>query len=78
MKIFFFFLLFFAHVAFASNCEHTSNQFSCVTFIDNYDGDTVTFKIPNVHQYFGAKAKVRIKGIDTPELKPKGVPNLVK
>ncbi|MGE3611340.1 MAG: thermonuclease family protein [Bacteriovoracaceae bacterium] len=57
----------------ASTCEHTDSQFSCVKYLGNYDGDTITFKIPNIHSYFGSKAKVRLFGIDTPELHPKAV-----
>jgi endonuclease YncB( thermonuclease family) len=52
-------------------CDHTSTQFSCVKYLKNYDGDTITFKIPNVHPLIGEDISVRVKGIDTPEIKTK-------
>lgn len=55
----------------AATCDHTPQQFSCVQYVKNYDGDTITFHLPGVHSFFGKKAKVRVQGIDTPELKPK-------
>lgn len=33
----------------------------------NYDGDTITVKIPDVHPLIGKDISVRILGIDTPE-----------
>jgi endonuclease YncB( thermonuclease family) len=52
-------------------CEHTNDNFKCVKYISAYDGDTITVDIPNVPPYFGYHAKVRIKGIDTPEITSK-------
>jgi len=52
-------------------CTHTDTQFNCVKFIKNYDGDTLTFKIPNVHPFFGKKLIVRLYGVDTPEIRTK-------
>jgi len=43
--------------------------FSCVTFINNYDGDTITVSFPSLPTVFGEKLPVRIRGIDTPERK---------
>lgn len=71
MKILIALSLIFSFDLFAS-CEHSSDKFRCVKFIRNYDGDTITFNLPGVHPFFGKKAKVRVKGIDTPELKPRG------
>ncbi|HXH30121.1 MAG TPA: thermonuclease family protein [Bacteriovoracaceae bacterium] len=66
-------LLFFSFgVSAQKDCDHTRQRFSCVKFIRNYDGDTLTFDLPGVHSFFGEGAKVRVKGIDTPELKPRG------
>jgi micrococcal nuclease len=64
-------LLFFNIAAWSSPCQHTIKNFACVKYVDNYDGDTLTFDIPNIHPYFGKNAKVRLHGIDAPELKPK-------
>lgn len=55
----------------SKTCSHTSTQFSCVKYIKNYDGDTITFKIPNVHPLIGENISVRIKGVDAPEIKTK-------
>jgi micrococcal nuclease len=65
--------LFFSLVVFsADECQHTRTRFACVKYLDNYDGDTISFRLPGVHPFFGEKAKVRVRGIDSPELRPKG------
>lgn len=71
MRYLFLILLSFSVFA-AEDCVHTKNRFSCVKYISNYDGDTITFHLPGIHAFFGDRAKVRVLGIDTPELKPKG------
>lgn len=50
-------------------CIHTKESFQCVKYLYNYDGDTITVEIPNVHPFLGHHASVRIKDIDTPEIK---------
>lgn len=55
----------------ASECPHGSDRFNCVKFVKNYDGDTITVDIPGVHSFFGNNVAVRVRGIDTPELKGK-------
>lgn len=50
---------------------HTHAQFSCVKYLKNYDGDTTTFEIPNVHPLIGQNISVRVRGIDTPEIRTK-------
>ena len=40
-------------------------------YVKNYDGDTVTVTIPGVHPLLGDKISVRVRGIDTPEVKGK-------
>ena len=57
---------------YAAECPHGSDRFNCVQFIKNYDGDTLTMDIPGVHPFFGNNIKVRVRGIDTPEMKGKG------
>lgn len=49
----------------------TFGDFKNVEFVSNHDGDTLTFNIPDVHPLIGRKIAVRIRGIDTPELKGK-------
>lgn len=42
-----------------------------VFYLDNHDGDTIRFNIPAVHPLIGEKISVRVRGIDTPELRGK-------
>jgi len=42
-----------------------------VEYVRNYDGDTITFNIPNFHPVIGHKISVRVNGIDTPEIRGK-------
>lgn len=53
------------------NCAHDATTFRCVKYIKNYDADTVTFDIPNVHPLIGKSISVRVRHIDTPEIKGK-------
>ena len=55
----------------SQTCQHTKTSFSCVRYIRNYDGDTITFKIPNSHPLIGESIPVRIRGVDSPEIKTK-------
>ena len=59
-------LIFPAHGA---ECRHTSKRFSCVEYVNNYDGDTITFNIPRLNPLFGERVRVRIQGVDAPEIK---------
>lgn len=52
-------------------CEHSYNAFRCVVYLKNYDGDTITVVIPSVHPLLGQDITVRVRGIDTPELRGK-------
>jgi len=45
------------------------SSFSNVEFIRNHDGDTFTVRLKNTADVFGFNIPVRIKGIDTPEMK---------
>ncbi|MFQ5672593.1 MAG: thermonuclease family protein [Nitrospinales bacterium] len=42
-------------------------------YLRNYDGDTVTFDLSGLHPIIGKSIKVRVGGIDTPEIKGKCV-----
>ena len=46
-------------------------SFKGVLFHSCYDGLTCTFTIPGVHPLLGEKAEVRIRGIDTAEIRSK-------
>ncbi len=45
--------------------------FNNVRFVRNYDGDSITFDIPETPAIVGKNIVVRLRGIDTPELKKK-------
>ena len=49
----------------------TYGDFQDIKFIRCYDGDTCTFTIPGLHPLLGERISVRIRGIDTPEIKGK-------
>lgn len=52
-----------------ANAEDITNA----QYLGNYDGDTVSFNIPNVPDVFGKNISVRVYGIDTPEKKSKNL-----
>lgn len=56
---------------FAGSCDHDSRTFRCVKYVRNYDADTITFDIPNVHPLIGKNISIRVRHIDTPEIKGK-------
>lgn len=47
-------------------------------YINNYDGDTITVDINNYPPIIGDNITVRIKGIDTPEIKSKNKKDAIK
>lgn len=55
----------------ADKCEHDAATFRCVHYVRNYDADTITFDIPNVHPLIGKAISVRVRHVDTPEIKGK-------
>lgn len=57
--------------AFGAECDHNHETFNCVEYVRNYDGDTITFHIPNVHPLLGKKINIRVNGVDTPEIRGK-------
>jgi len=50
-------------------CQSDQRNFRCVEFVRNYDGDTITVNIKGVPELFGKNIPVRVKGIDTAEIK---------
>lgn len=57
----------------ARSCFHDETAFRCVIYKYNYDGDTVTFDVPNISPFFGQDLKVRLYGVNTPEIKTSDV-----
>ncbi len=53
------------------NCVNGEDYFQCVQYIRNYDADTITFKINGIHPLLGNKIPIRVRGVDTPELRTK-------
>ena len=53
------------------SCTKKNGAFDDVKFISNYDGDTITVTIPGLPSVFGDRLRVRLKGIDTPEINGK-------
>lgn len=54
-----------------TGCEHDAKTFRCGKYIRNYDADTITVSIPGAHPLFGENIGVRVRGIDSPEIKGK-------
>lgn len=52
-------------------CAHTGQEFNCVRFVKNYDADTITVDIPGLHPLIGKSMNIRVKGVDTPEIRTK-------
>ena len=48
-----------------------ATTFEKVLLVSCYDGDTCKFTLPGIHPFFGKKIGVRIRGIDTPEIRGK-------
>lgn len=46
-------------------------DFENVTYVRNYDGDTITFDIHGIHPLIGDHIDIRVRGIDTPEIRGK-------
>ncbi len=48
--------------------ENSTSYFN-VKYIDNFDGDSITFDIPDAPAIVGKDMVIRLLGVDTPELK---------
>ncbi len=64
-------LLFSTHAIAAPKSITPLNYVAKATYIANYDGDTVRVDIPNFPPLLGANISIRIRGIDTPEIRGK-------
>lgn len=54
-----------------TTCEHDQSSFRCVRYVKNYDADTITVDIPGLHPLLGKKMNIRVRGVDTPEIRTK-------
>ena len=46
-------------------------DFQGVIYLSAYDGDTIRVTIPGVSPFFGANIPIRLRGLDTPEIRGK-------
>lgn len=60
------FILLLSTIAYAK--EKTYGNFTNITFVNNYDADTITVNIDDVPPLFGHLISVRVYGIDSPEM----------
>lgn len=61
-------LCFVSDVCIAKFCMHTDNSLNCVKYLHNFDGDTFTVDIPDIHPFFGNSIAIRILGVNTAEI----------
>lgn len=64
-------LLFATHGIAAPKSTFIRVHANKATYINNYDGDTVRMDIPGLHPLIGQNISIRIRGIDTPEIRGK-------
>ena len=64
-------LTFLISVSTTVNAKQNFGDYEGAIYVRNYDGDTITFNLPNLHPIIGKKIRVRLNGIDTPEVKGK-------
>lgn len=50
------------------SCASYADDFTDVTYVRNYDGDTFTVDLKGLPPVFGEHITVRVKGLDTPEI----------
>jgi len=60
-------IMLFCSIVFAKD----DSNFYNVEYVRNYDGDTITVNIKNVHPLIGDEINIRVRGIDTPEIRGK-------
>jgi len=58
-----------SNISSENSCVHDDRTLRCVRYVDNYDGDTAKFNIDGVHWLLREKLRVRLIGIDAPEMK---------
>ena len=54
-----------------SSYAESFGDYQGAIYLQNYDGDTITFNLPKLHPIIGKKISIRVDGIDTPEIKGK-------
>ena len=64
-------LTFLLSVSNKVNAKQNFGDYEGAIYVRNYDGDTITFNLPNLHPIIGKKIRVRLNGLDTPEIRGK-------
>ena len=64
-------LILFLLTATSSHSEQSFGDYEGAIYVRNYDGDTITFNLPNLHPIIGKKIAIRVNGVDTPEIRGK-------
>jgi micrococcal nuclease len=64
-------LILFLLTATSSHSEQNFGDYEGAIYVRNYDGDTITFNLPNLHPIIGEKISIRVNGIDTAEIRGK-------
>ena len=62
-------LILFLLTTTSSHSEQSFGDYEGAIYVRNYDGDTITFNLPNLHPIIGKKIRVRLNGLDTPEIR---------
>jgi micrococcal nuclease len=70
MKTLFFLILPLLSLHSPANAK-SFGDYNNAIYVRNYDGDTITFNLPELHPIIGEKISIRVNGIDTPEIKGK-------
>ena len=70
-KIFLLSLTFLISSSITVNAKQIFGDYEGAIYVRNYDGDTITFNLPNLHPIIGKKIAIRVNGIDTPEIRGK-------
>ena len=64
-------LIFLLSISTTVNAKQKFGDYEGAIYVRNYDGDTITFNLPNLHPIIGKKIRVRLNGVDTAEIKGK-------
>ena len=67
------FITLFISVMFFSTAKSSQviEVFANVQYVRAYDGDTITVNIPRLPEVFGRNIGIRVRGVDTPEIRGK-------
>jgi len=66
-----FITLFISVMFFSTAKAQIIEVFANVEYVRAYDGDTITVNIPRLPDVFGKNIGIRVRGIDTPEIRAK-------